>query len=235
MATKRPGLLISIDGIDSSGKETQVKHLVDRLRFQGFKINTFTTPDYNTKSGQELKKRLQNKIGDWEKTPWQEKLGYFADNRMEHKKEVIEALAKGEIVIYDRYIPSSLAFMAIEAQTEDATIERDVVHQTVKEQEYEKNQMPRENASIFLDVDYKIAVSLLEKRKEKLQDEDEYTDHVEVQQKLYSEYDQLYSGEPEHYIRIKCTDGEKLLGITDIAELVWTALLKKFPHLAEKQ
>jgi len=234
MAKKRKGLLISIDGIDSSGKETQVKHLVDRLRNQGFTVHTFTTPDYNTKSGQELKKRLQNKIGDWEKTPWQEKLRYFADNRVEHKQEVMNALAKGEIVIYDRYVPSSLAFMTIEANAEDPTSTRDAVHQTVKEQEYKQNQMPQEDASIFLDLDYKIAVTLLEKRKEKLADEDEYTDHIKIQQRLYNEYDKLYSNEPEHYIRIRCTDNEDLLSITDIAELVWTALQKRFPHLIKK-
>lgn len=234
MLTKRKGLLVSIDGIDSSGKETQVSQLVNQLRYQGFKVHTFTTPDYNTKSGQELKKRLQNKKGNWEKTPWQKKLGYFADNRVEHKEEVTNALSKGEIVIYDRYVPSSLAFMAIEAKKEDPEITRDIVHQRVKKQEYIKNQMPQEDASIFLDLAPKIAVALLEKRKEKLKVEDEYTDHIKIQQRLYNEYDQLYSDEPEHYIRIKCTDGEKLLGIIDIAELVWTALHQKFPHLVKK-
>lgn len=233
MATKSKGLLLSIDGIDSSGKETQVNRLVDRLRFQGFKVHTFTTPDYNTKSGQELKKRLQNKIGDWKKTPWQEKLGYFANNRLEHKQEVIDALAKGKIVIYDRYVPSSLAFMSIEAHTEDPTITRDAVHQIVKEEEYEKNQMPQEDASIFLDLEPKIAIALLETRKEKLADENEYTDHIEIQQRLYNEYDLLYGDKPEHYIRISCTNGDNLLGIADISELVWTALLEKFPHLAK--
>lgn len=235
MVTKSKGLLISIDGIDSSGKATQVNQLVDRLRYQGFKTHTFSTPDYNTKRGQELKKRLQNKIGNWKKTPWQKKLGYFANNRTEHKQEVITALSRGEIVIYDRYIPSSLAFMAIEAKMEDPTITRDTVHRIVREQEYKKNQMPQEDASIFLDLDPEIAVALLEKRKEKLEIEDEYTDHIEIQQRLYNEYDLLYSHEPEHYIRIKCTDGEKLLGITDIAELVWTALREKFPHLVKKK
>ncbi len=235
MATKHKGLLISIDGIDSSDKETQVNRLADRLRYQGFKVHTFTTPDYNTKSGQKLKKRLQNKIGNWKKTPWQKKLDYFADNRAEHKQEVITALSKGEIVIYDRYIPSSLAFMATEAKAEDPTNTRDAVHQIVREQEYRKNQMPQEDTSIFLDLDPKIAVALLEKRKEKTEDEDEYTDHIKIQQRLYNEYDLLYSDQPEHYIQIKCTDGKKLLGITDITELVWTALREKFPHLTEKK
>jgi thymidylate kinase len=124
--------------------------------------------------------------------------------------------------------------MSIEAKMEDPRITRNAVHQIVKEQEYKKNQMPQEDASIFLDLNPKIAVALLEKRKEKLKDEDEYTDHIEIQQRLYNEYDLLYSDEPEHYIRIKCTEGEKLLGIADIAELVWAALRQKFPHLINK-
>lgn len=227
------GLLISFDGTDSSGKETQAHLLAERLQSHGHRVHQFSTPDYQTKSGQKLKKRLQNKIGNWSKTPWQEKLKYFSTNRAEHKEEVIEALGKGDIVIYDRYVPSSLAFIAVEALSEDPTLRRELIYDSVKEAEYKENGMPPEDISIFLDLPPSITTTLLEKRKEKLSDEDEYTDHIQVQKKLYNQYDLLCQDAPKHYLRIKCVTVSKLLDINGIAELIWVGLLEKFPHLAD--
>lgn len=227
------GLLIAFDGTDSSGKETQASLLTRRLRSHGHQVHQFATPDYQTKSGQELKVRLQNKLGDWHKTPWMDKLNLFSNNRAEHQAEVTSALARGDMVIYDRYVPSSLAFITIEALAEDPTLQRPSIHSTVRQTEYKDNNMPLEDVSIFLDMPPRISTTLLEKRKEKLKDADEYTDHTHVQQRLYNEYDLLCQDNPEHYLRIKCLADSKLLGINDIAELVWTGLLEKFPHLAE--
>ncbi|MFH1353719.1 MAG: hypothetical protein ABIH36_00335 [bacterium] len=227
------GLLISFDGTDSSGKETQSRLLTKRLLSHGRHVYRFATPDYQTRSGRVLKKRLQNKIGDWASTPWLEKLKYFSANRAEHREEVINALNKGDIIIYDRYVPSSLAFIVIEALSEDPDLERPDIYQAVRKTEYEDNGMPLENISIFLDVPPQISTTLLEKRKEKLNDKDEYTDHIKVQQRLYNEYDLLCQSNPGHYLRIKCAIGNSLLGINDTAELIWTGLLEKFPALAD--
>src|SRR3989344_3222656 len=135
------GLLISFDGTDSSGKETQAKRLAARLRAAGYVVHSLTTPDYTTPSGRELKMRLQNMVGNWHQTPWQEKLGYFAANRAEHRQEVIDALAQGEVVIYDRYVPSSLAFITIEARQEDQAVSRTFIQEAVAAEEYDKNRM----------------------------------------------------------------------------------------------
>jgi dTMP kinase len=226
------GLLISFDGTDSSGKATQTRYLADRLIASGLGIRTFMTPDYNTPSGKELKKRLQNKLGNWKKTPWEEKLGYFAANRTEHREEVREALARGEGVIYDRYVPSSLAFVTIEAQLADSTISRQEVQRVVADKEYGENAMPRENISIFLDVPVDIATRLLEQRKEILRDEDEYTDHVEVQKQLYDEYVRLCRDDPQRFMRVSCTQGGQLLSSEEVHNLVWQQLTQRFPALA---
>lgn len=232
---KSRGLLISFDGVDSSGKETQSKKLVERLRYQGHVVRQFTTPDYSTPSGQELKARLQNKIGDWSATPWEEKMRLFATNRLEHREEVIQALCDNEVVVYDRYVPSSLAFITVEALSpQKADAERDKIQQAVADYEYVTNNMPQEAASIFLDVPPLLSAQLLEKRKEKLRDADEYTDHLEVQQRLYNEYDVLCAKDPKRYIRIKCVSGDEMLAIESVAEIVWDALTIRFPILRNK-
>lgn len=229
---KNQGLLISFDGLDSTGKATQTKRLVERLRFQGHIVTQFQTPDYTTPSGQELKLRLQNKIGNWHKTPWQEKLRYFANNRAEHRDEVLSSLAAGEIVIYDRYVPSSLAFITVEAMLpQEAGLFREDVYKAVEKEEYQIHKMPKENVSIFLDVPPDVADNLLGLRKAASGHEDEYTDHLHIQQRLYNEYDYMCANDRQRFVRIKCTEDGHLLGVNDVAELIWEDLLVRFPEL----
>ncbi|MEX1112398.1 MAG: hypothetical protein WEC84_02955 [Candidatus Andersenbacteria bacterium] len=230
---KHKGLLVAFDGLDSSGKETQSRLFVEKLEQLGKTVRKFQTPDYTTKSGQELKKRLQGKLGDWHATPWQEKLEYFARNRAEHREEVLAALERGDVVVYDRYVGSSLAFVAVEAAEHDGERDKEEVYKAVREKEYGTNGMPVEDLSIFLDVPPVVTTALLEKRKAKLQADDEYTDHIHVQEQLYAEYQHLTTADPARYARIICTENHKLLSIEEIQAKVWTRFLDAFPHIAE--
>lgn len=216
------GALISFDGLDSSGKATQVKRLQQTLEERGKRVLRIETPDYTTPSGQELKARLQGKLGDWGNTPWQEKMGYFAANRAEHKQEVADALAAGDVVLYDRYVPSSLVFMEVESGADRAA-----VHKIVEDKEYTENGMPRESLSIFLDVPPQVADQLLSGRKDKQQDEDEYTDQLHVQQKMYDAYVRLAKEQPERIVHIECMDGDRLRSPNEIEKLVWQVLVEK--------
>lgn len=225
------GLLIAFDGIDSSGKETQVKETAARLRYIGHSVLTCATPDYTTTTGKKLQELLHNKNGEWHSMPWEDKMKLFAANRMEHRTEVEAALRHGTIVLYDRYVPSSLAFFTVEAQANHSETERTKVHRAVAMHEYETNQMPKEDVSLFLDVKPHVATRMLGRRKHKHQHDDEYTDDLKLQEHLYNEYDLLCQSNPEHYVRISCVSGTELLGIADITELIWQALVKKFPML----
>lgn len=229
------GLLISFDGLDASGKETQSRLFAERLVKGGFVVHQLQTPDYTTPSGEELKLRLQGKIGNWEQTPWEEKVMYFARNRAENKDKVEEALSRGEIVIYDRYIPSSLTFMTVEAgvgEREDAPTREDVYAKVLKI-EHEENKMPLQHLSVFCDVPARITTSLLNKRKSELRDQDEYTDLLHVQERLYAEYKRLFATDPKQYVMIECMDGEMLLPIEDIHARVWEGVTGVFPQLKQ--
>lgn len=211
-------MLISFDGLDSSGKATQVSRLHDRLIASGTKVLKLDTPDYTTETGKELKLRLQGKLGDWVNTPWEEKADYFARNRAEHKQEVLDTLADGGVVLYDRYVPSSLVFMQVEAG--DAA-SRDEVISFVEKKEYEEYGMPHGDMSIFLDVPPRVAAKLLVGRKGEQQEEDEYTDQIEVQEKMYEHYQELMKATPNHFIHIKCMDGDALHTPDTVSEMVW--------------
>jgi dTMP kinase len=226
------GLLIAFDGVDSSGKATHARRLVERLRFSGQRAYLFESPDYTTSTGKKLKELLKNKNGAWDRLPWQERMQLFARNRREHRGEVVAALERGEIVVYDRYVPSSIAFFTVEAVTpQEVDHKRDQIQAEIARHEYEDNDMPREDLSIFLDVPVDITLNLLDNRKQQQGDDPEYTDQYTVQQRLYNEYDVLCQRYPEHYLRVKCVVGSQLLSIGDIAEIVWEGILTKFPQL----
>lgn len=223
------GILIAFDGLDSTGKATQVRQLVNRLQLIGHTVRSWQTPDYTTTSGRELKLRLQGKLGDWSATSWEEKMHLFAANRAEHKDEVVSALSAGHIVVYDRYVASSLAFITTEAlPPQEADLYRDKVYQAIRSEEYIKHGMPHENISIFLDVPPSIAGSLLSTRKKQHNHTTEYTDHITVQERLYNEYDFMIAEHPERWLRIKCLEGTELLNIEAVSELVWEGLAQRF-------
>lgn len=224
-------MLISFDGLDSSGKATQTRLLAQHLTTKGIQNSLFTSPDYETQSGKELKLRLQNKLGNWQHTPWEEKMGYFAANRAEHRDEVSSLLGAGNVVLYDRYVVSSIAFMIVEAaegNISDAL--RQQVHRAVEDLEYETNGMPKEDISVFFDIPPKIASRLLKGRKKKNGDDDEYTDYLAVQEALHGEYVRLAQEHPDRIIRIACMDNDRLRTVDEVAYLVRKALEGKFPE-----
>lgn len=232
MLKNHSGLLIAFDGIDSSGKHTQVQHLLERLRYLGHVVHHLATPDYTTPSGGRLKRLLQNKDGRWQQMSWEEKMHLFAANRAEHKTEVLNALRQGEIVVYDRYVASSLAFITVEALANNVVdLWRHTIHQAVSKCEYEDGGMPYEHVSIVLDVPPDVSAALLTARKEARNDDDEYTDHLELQRRLYNEYRFLAESNSSRYLRIPCVMGNELLPVSDVAELVWETLRLKFPEL----
>lgn len=236
------GILISFDGLDSSGKATQAGVLFSHVEHRGALVKRFESPDYTTPSGKELKLRLQGKLGNWAHTPWQEKMGFFAQNRTEHKQEVIDILNQNGIVIYDRYVPSSVAFMIEESKVMGD--DRAVVRRAVHELEYDINGMPRENMSLFFDIPPRLAIELLEGRKARVGDEDEFTDHISVQEALYTEYLNMIKEYPETMMRVICTDpayakgpayrqagsAGKLRSIDDISREVRSRLAQTFPE-----
>lgn len=228
-------MLISFDGLDSSGKATQARLLAEHLTKKRISSALFRSPDYETPSGKELKLRLQNKLGNWQGTSWQEKMGYFAANRLEHRDEVIALLKINSFVVYDRYVPSSVAFMIVEAATGEQVSEslRTEVQIAVETLEYKTNAMPKEDISIFFDIPPHIAIDLLKGRKNDNNDDDEYTDYLSVQEALHDEYVRMAQENPAHMLRISCLEGERLRTIEEIGLLVRQALAQKFPNLAQ--
>ncbi len=99
-------MLIAIEGLDQSGKETQAHELRDRLRAAGYRSRVASFPDYGTSIGEEIARALQ---GEREYGPETMQLLYVA-NRFERKADIDRWQAGGLIVVFDRYVASAVAY-----------------------------------------------------------------------------------------------------------------------------
>jgi dTMP kinase len=100
------GLLIAFEGLDQSGKQTQAERLRDRLVDAGRLVRLLSFPAYDTAIGAEIGKALQ---GDREYGPDVMQLLYVA-NRYEWKPQMERDLARGTVLICDRYLASSVVY-----------------------------------------------------------------------------------------------------------------------------
>jgi dTMP kinase len=101
------GVLIAVEGIDGTGKSTQIERLAARLRGLGHDVVPTREP---TTGPWGAKIRALAREGR-ERVPPEDELDWFMRDRMEHVEQVIRpALAAGKIVLTDRYYFSTMAY-----------------------------------------------------------------------------------------------------------------------------
>jgi len=100
-------LFISFEGIDGVGKSTQADLLEKFLRAQGQTVVRTLEPG-GTELGVEIRKILLHHKGGI--APRSEALLYAADRGHHVATKIRPALERGEIVITDRYLDSSIAY-----------------------------------------------------------------------------------------------------------------------------
>ncbi len=125
------GLFITFEGGEGTGKSTQIALLADHLRQQGHAVLSTREPG-GTKSAEAIRKLLvTGETGSLSSTA-EALLNYAA--RDDHLRRVIRpALARGEIVLCDRFMDSTRAYQAYAGDCPAAlvdTLEREVVDGT---------------------------------------------------------------------------------------------------------
>ncbi|MDJ0334273.1 dTMP kinase [Salinibacterium sp. G-O1] len=101
------GLFITLEGGDGSGKSTQSRILVEWLEQSGRTVVVSREPG-GTDLGLELREIVLHRRG--EIAPRAEALIYAADRAHNIATKVRPALERGDIVVQDRYLDSSVAY-----------------------------------------------------------------------------------------------------------------------------
>ena len=104
------GLFITFEGGDGSGKSTQLSLLVSWLEQLGRTVVTTREPG-GTPLGEELREIVLHSRGHI--TPKSEALIYAADRAHHIATKVRPAIERGDIVVQDRYLDSSVAYQGV--------------------------------------------------------------------------------------------------------------------------
>jgi dTMP kinase len=101
------GRLVAFEGLDGSGKTTQVERLAAALRAAGHPDVLVTREPTDGEWG----RRIRAMAARGSPPPPEEELRWFVEDRREHARQVLRpALAQGRIVVTDRYTLSSVAY-----------------------------------------------------------------------------------------------------------------------------
>ena len=107
----RKGLLITFEGNDGSGKTTISKRVYEALKEKGYPVIYTREP-----GGIDIAEQIRRVILDPANTAMDartEALLYAASRRQHLVEKIIPALSKGEIVLCDRFVDSSLAYQGV--------------------------------------------------------------------------------------------------------------------------
>ena len=105
---KQRGRFITFEGLDGSGKSTQIRMLADRLRAEGHDVFETAEPG-GTPIGRQIRRiLLDNK--NQELAPIAEMLLMFACRAQNVDEWILPALGEGRFVISDRFTDSTLAY-----------------------------------------------------------------------------------------------------------------------------
>ena len=116
-----PGIFITFEGGDGTGKSTQVRLLTEWLTQQGRAVVTTREPG-GTEVGTALREIVLHHRGEID--PRAEALLYAADRAQHIGTLVRPALERGDVVVQDRYIDSSVAYQGAGRVLDAAEIKR---------------------------------------------------------------------------------------------------------------
>ena len=162
------GILIALEGIDGSGKTTQVKLLGEALQTAG-EMPVLSKEPTNGYHGQKLRESAQNG-----RMSLAEEIETFVNDRRDHcRTTIIPALESGKIVILDRYIHSTIAYQG--ARGADC----DNLRQRMEE-------FPRPDITFLLDADPAVTIGRIKNGRNEKPNEFERLDQLRTARVIFN-------------------------------------------------
>ncbi len=197
---KKKGLFITFEGLDGSGKTTQMEILSDYLKNRGFDVVTTIEPG-GTKIGQKIRKILLDKENN-DISPLAETLLFLASRAELVSEVIVPALREGKIVLCDRFFDSTVVYQGIARGLGEKEILKMNLWAT---------------GGVVPDITFLLSVKV-SKGKKRMYDADKKTDRIELEKDSFKE--KIYRGyldiAKKNKERIVVIDGEN--SIKNISE-----------------
>lgn len=202
------GKLIVIEGVDSSGKQTQTEMLFKRLKDEGLNVKTVSFPDYESDFSLPVRRYLAGDLGDDPKSvnAYAASTFYAIDRYASFKRDWGEFYNSGGIIIADRYVTSNIVHQASKV---DKSEKEDFIN-WLSDLEYKKMGLPVPDCVIFLDMPPEFARMLMAKRLNKITGEAQKDIHERDKNHLETSYNNAVSiADLLKWEKISCVNGEK--------------------------
>ena len=156
------GKLIVIEGLDGSGKSTQLSLLPDRLSANGIDCRTVSFPDYESDSSALVKMYLAGKFGTKpsDVNPYAASAFYTVDRYASYKSVWGEYYNSGGTVVSGRYTTSNAVHQTSKLPESEWKAFLDWLYDF----EYGKIAIPKPDKVIFLDMPVGVSQKLLDMR-----------------------------------------------------------------------
>ena len=205
---KTRGIFITFEGMDGSGKTTQMHRLAERLRSLGRTVLETAEP-----GGPPIAQKIRRILLDsanLELSPTTEVLLYFASRAQNVDQWILPALDRGEIVLSDRFTDSSLVYQGVG---------RGLGIDTVNDLDRIACHGLKPDLTILVDVDAEASLARAWARNEAQPHCETRMDDqaIEFHRKVYQAYHALAAAEPE---RVKVVDGSADMDV--IEQEVWS-------------
>jgi dTMP kinase len=197
------GKFIVFEGIDGSGKRTQVEALAQLLARRGAPFAQISFPNYHGFYGKLVAQFLNGEFGPLSAVDPHFSALLYAGDRLESKPAIESALAAGKILLADRYVASNLAHQGARMPDE----KRGNFLAWLKQLEYDVHALPVEDLVVYLRVPVAEAHRLVghkaardyTKARRDLQESD--TAHLEAASRIYGEL-----ARQPNWVTIDCYD-----------------------------
>jgi dTMP kinase len=197
------GKFIVIEGIDGSGKRTQLDMLARAFEKRPLPYARVSFPNYEGFFGKLVARFLNGDFGPLDAVDPHFSALLYAGDRYESKPGMEAALAAGKNLLSDRYIGSNLAHQGARVAPE----KRSEFLEWLRNLEYKIYGLPAEDLVIYLHVPVNEADRLIGKRAKR-----QYTelrrDLQEADRRHLEEAAQLYGelARQDNWVRIDCAD-----------------------------
>lgn len=220
------GVFVVVEGTDGSGKATQTKLLVDRLRSEGREVETISFPTYGKPAAADVEKYLAGGFGPVESIPAKEASVFYANNRLAEKPTIEGWLADGKVVVCDRFVASNMGHQGAKFATKE---EREEFFRWEDAYEYGENALPRPDLNVILRLPAEVAMQRIKDRGEAI-DKHENVVHLKKAEATYMEIAKLFG-----FPVVECIEGGTALTPKQIHESIYMLIQPAFhSHLTEK-
>lgn len=210
------GILIAMEGVDASGKQTQTELLYRHLTDKGIDVRRLSFPMYDSDSSAGVRMYLNGELAEnAEDITAYEASGLFAIDRfLSYKSDWGKDYEDGKLILCDRYVGSNMIHQACKLADE----EKDKFLDWLDEFEYGIYSLPRPDLTLFLDMPPEKGRELIAARRNKINNSEQHDIHERDNGYLEkSYYNACAVADKFGWTRINCADGNKIRTVEDIS------------------